>query len=208
MNQAARLRGVLVAGIQTMELETDEYKIECLLQYQKLLEKWSKVFNLSSIGNPIDVLKVHFLDSLSVANSLFGRRIADVGTGAGLPGIPLAIFFNDKYFYLIDSNSKKTRFVQQVIIELKLENVEVIHGRVEDIELNPKVDVILTRAFSSLLYTLEITQHLLSPKGELFAMKGCLPVDELRHFSKEKYSFEALQVPGVTADRYLIRLMP
>lgn len=196
----------LCDGMRAMGLFPDADRVGRLLQFQKLLEKWNKVYNLSAINDPLEVIQLHLLDSLSVVRYLPGARVADVGTGAGLPGIPLAIECCDKFFYLIDCSSKKTRFVRQAVIELNLNNVEVIHGRAEEVKLGEKVDVVVTRAFSSLDDTHEKTKHLLKEEGLILALKGRFPEQELTPLSGKRYAVTALNIPGVNAERHLVSL--
>ena len=118
---------ILEKGIQQLGLRIEKNELVLLLDFIQLIEKWNKTYNLTSVCNKEDMVRLHILDSLAIIPHLHGRRIADIGTGAGLPGIPLAIFLPDKEFTLIDSNSKKTRFVQQAVLELKLKNVKVVH---------------------------------------------------------------------------------
>lgn len=202
------LEQVLLSGMESMGLSTDAKTLGCLLQFHKLLEKWNRTYNLSSIRDPLKMIRLHLLDSLAVAPYLSGLRIADVGTGAGLPGIPLALLDTDKSFFLIDSDSKKTRFIQQAVIELRLENVSIIHGPSETIQLQEKVDVVVTRAFSSLVDIIKKTKHLLSEKGIILALKGRFPVEELSAVADVTYSVIPLSVPGVDAERHLISLKP
>ncbi len=202
------LEQVLIDGLEALELSVDNNTIGKLLQFQKLLGKWNQIYNLSSIRDPLAIVQLHLLDSLAVHQYISGMCVADVGTGAGLPGIPLALMNNEKRFCLIDSDSKKTRFVQQVAIELKLKNVTVVHGRVEDIDLNRKVDTVITRAFSSLSDIQAKTRHLLVNGGLILALKGKSPVQELKQIAVADYTIRALKVPGVNAERHLVTLIP
>lgn len=202
------LKEVLVNGLNSIGLSVDEHRINRLLQFQKLLENWNKTYNLSSIRDPEEMIRFHLLDSLAVARYVPGRRIADVGTGAGMPGIPLALLDDEKWFYLIDSNSKKTRFVQQAVIELKLNNITVIHGRAEEIELQNKVDAVVVRALSSLSDILEKTKHLVIKGGVILALKGRFPYQELQDIREGQYSVVPLDIPSIPAQRHLVLLTP
>jgi 16S rRNA (guanine527-N7)-methyltransferase len=197
----------LVAGLQTLDLFADAAKIERLLAFIALIEKWNKAYNLTAIRNRREMVSLHLLDSLAIAPYLQGARIIDVGTGAGLPGIPLAIYAPEKQFVLLDSNSKKTRFVQQAVVELKLQNVTVCHSRVEDYRPETGFDTILTRAFAALPEIMQVTRHLLAQNGILLAMKGREPDDELVQLDAD-YALFAMQVPGIDAQRCLVRIAP
>ncbi len=196
---------ILQQGIKQLGLSSDENKLMQLLDFIKLIEKWNKTYNLTSIRNKEDMARLHILDSLAIISYLYGNRIADIGTGAGLPGIPLAIFLPDKEFTLVDSNSKKTRFVQQAILELKLKNVKVVHNRVENMSADLLFSSVIMRAFSSIQDIMKLCKHLIVPQGILLAMKGCVPDEELMDIV-ESYSVISLKVPGVERERCLIRI--
>lgn len=198
-------RTILQEGLQTLNIETDESKLESLLAFIQLIEKWNKAYNLTAVRCPEDMARLHILDSLTMLPFIEGHRIADIGTGAGLPGIPLAIFLPDTEFVLVDSNSKKTRFVQQAILELKLKNVTVIHSRVEQMQVDTPFSSVIVRAFSSLQDIVALTQHLIDEHGVILAMKGQKPTEELNEFS-EKHTIISIKVPGVDAERCLIRI--
>lgn len=190
-----------------MGLEVTNDTQGLLIQYVLLLEKWTKAYNLTSIRDPSQMVLRHLLDSLSVVPYLTGQRIIDVGTGAGLPGIPLALIFPDREFVLLDSNNKKTRFVTQVMIELNLENVTVINERVENYRPEVLFDVVISRAFSSIAGMVKATAALCQPDGCLLAMKGKYPADELSDIpSVYEYEVIPLNVPGLDAERHLVIL--
>lgn len=182
------------------------------MSYVHLLDKWNKVYNLTAVRDPHEMVVRHLLDSLSVLPYLQGERVLDVGTGAGLPGIPLAIVCPAREFVLLDSNNKKTRFVQQAISELGLANVIVVQSRVEDFHapLHPTgaFDVVLSRAFASITdMLLSCAQHA-APDGILLAMKGANPVNELIRIS-QGYTVEGihrLQIPGLHEERHVVCL--
>lgn len=196
---------ILQQGIKQLGLSSDENKLMQLLDFIKLIEKWNKTYNLTSVRNKEDMALLHILDSLAIISYLYGNRIADIGTGAGLPGIPLAIFLPDKEFTLVDSNSKKTRFVQQAILELKLKNVKVVHNRVENMSADLLFSSVIMRAFSSIQDIMKLCKHLIVPQGILLAMKGRVPDEELIDIV-EPYSVISLKVPGVERERCLIRI--
>jgi len=173
------LRQRLVAGLQTMELGLSDEVVERLLAYLAMLIKWNRAYNLTAVRDPLEMVTKHLLDSLSVVPHLQGRRIIDVGTGGGLPGIPLAIVFPERDVTLLDSNGKKTRFLLQARAELGLENVTVIHARVEDFQPDRLFDCVITRAFASVADILTGSRHLLADGGLVLAMKGVVPEEEL-----------------------------
>lgn len=203
-------RQLLVSGAQQLGLDLKTHQIDQLLAYLSLFEKWNQAFNLSAIREPAAMVKLHLLDSLSIAPVLVGESFIDVGTGGGLPGIPLAIRFPQKHFTLLDSAGKKTRFLFQVKQELGLDNVSVENRRVEQFTPNPKFDGVISRAFASLPDMVESCAHLLNEGGRFWAMKGQIPVDELREI-EASYILEhchSLQVPGVEAQRCLLVMKP
>ena len=208
MSTVDPLEQILIDGLEALKLSADNKTIDKLLQFQKLLGKWNHVYNLSAIRDPLEMIRLHLLDSLAVHQYLSGTCVADVGTGAGLPGIPLALMNNKKRFFLIDSDSKKTRFVHQVVIELELKNVSIIRGRVENVELEQKMDTVITRAFSSLTDILAKTRHLLGTGGVVLALKGKSPLQELMQTVATDYTVRTLNVPGVNAERHLVTLIP
>ncbi|MBL1262582.1 16S rRNA (guanine(527)-N(7))-methyltransferase RsmG [Candidatus Methylomicrobium oryzae] len=196
-------RRILETGLDTLQISWSEAQIDRLLAFLKLIEKWNKAYNLTAIRNLEDMARLHLLDSLAVLPYIKGKQVIDIGTGAGLPGIPLAIFLPETSFILLDSNAKKTRFVQQAVLELKLGNVEVCHSRAEAFQPEQKFDTVITRAFASLPAILETTEHLLNECGVLLAMKGQNPQDELAAV-KVKSSVVPLATPGVEAERCLV----
>lgn len=199
-------RKILQQGIQTLNIEATDEQVELLLAFIKLMEKWNKAYNLTAVRNREDMARLHILDSLSILPFVEGKQVADIGTGAGLPGIPLAIFLPDVEFTLVDSNSKKTRFVQQAILELKLKNVKVMHSRVEKIEPEASFSMVMMRAFASLPDIMQLTSHLIDEKGVLLAMKGQRPDDEALLAIKQPYEIISVHVPGIEAERCLIKI--
>ncbi|MDB6063529.1 MAG: rRNA methyltransferase [Verrucomicrobiaceae bacterium] len=203
-------REQLQSGIDALQLTLPSSAVEQLLQYLALLQKWNRAYNLTAVRDPAEMIARHFLDSLAIVPFIRGERFADVGTGAGLPGIPLAIAFPDKQFDLIDSNGKKIRFVTQAIAELQLSNVRAIQGRVETLQPQQKYAAVLSRAFASLHDMADGCAHLLDTDGVLLALKGTLPDDELQalpaHYRVD--ACHALNVPGVVGQRHLIEIRP
>ncbi len=197
--------GLLEAGLNELGLSISYEKINALIAFLALIEKWNKAYNLTAIRNKEDMAVLHILDSLTVLPYLSGSRVLDIGTGAGLPGIPLAIYKPEMEFVLLDSNAKKTRFVQQAILELGLKNVHVCHSRVEQYHDTEGFNTIVSRAFSSLQDMVGKTKHLLHENGLLLAMKGQKPVKELEQLSMPG-EIVSLHVPGIDAERCLVRI--
>jgi len=174
--------------------------------YLNLLERWNRAYNLTAIRDRPRMVTHHLLDSISVSAHLRGQRFLDVGTGAGLPGIPLAILNRDKEFVLLDSNGKKTRFLEQVCAHLDLSNVRVIQQRAEQLLDQRGFDMVLSRAFASLTAMLDCTDHLLSPGGQWLAMKGVYPAEELNNLPSGVIlqAVHSVAVPGLDAERHLV----
>jgi 16S rRNA (guanine527-N7)-methyltransferase len=181
---------------------------EQFLQYLNLMRHWNRVYNLTAILDPEEMIMLHIIDSLSISPYLQGTRIIDVGTGAGLPGIPLALLHPDKHFTLLDSNNKKTRFLTQAMIELKLKNVEIVNSRCENFHPEQRFDSILSRAFASVKVMLETTEHLSHDNSQFLAMKGGYPEQELvelpKHFTIS--AVHKLIINGLNAERHLVCL--
>jgi len=198
-------REILVSGTASLNLNVTDEKIDQLLSFIKLIEKWNKAYNLTAIRDREEMARLHILDSLAIVPHIEGKRVIDIGTGAGLPGIPLAICLPEIDFTLLDSNAKKTRFVQQVVLELKLKNVEVLHSRVENYHPEKTYDAVLTRAFAGLSDIVKLTAHLLSKDGVLLAMKGQNLDAELAEIAAKK-SVISVSVPGTDVERCLVRI--
>ena len=200
------LAPILEAGMQQMGVEYSSEQRDMLLTYLQLLMTWNKAYNLTAIRDPGEMIKLHLLDSLAVLPHVAGRRLIDVGTGAGLPGIPLAIMCPERDFTLLDSNGKKTRFLFQARCDLGLSNLKEINSRVENHRPEVPYDAVLSRAFTSVADMVNKCSHLLSPEGLFLAMKGKFPQSELSEVGKG-YKVNAshiLQVPGVDGERHLI----
>lgn len=195
---------ILITGLESLNLAFDEEKIEQLMCFIKLLEKWNKAYNLTSIRNTEDMVSLHLLDSLAILPFIEGKYVIDIGTGAGLPGIPLAIYLPGIDFTLLDSNAKKTRFVQQAILELKLNNVTVCHSRVENYLPETSFDTVITRAFASLSDIVKLSAHLVSQSGVILAMKGQLPDEQ--DINSAKTTLIPINVPGIPAKRCLVKM--
>lgn len=194
----------LFAGIETMGLDLPHSAASQLLDYLALLVKWNAHFNLTAVRDPEQMVTRHLLDSLAVLPYVSGERVADLGTGAGLPGIPLALALPDRHFTLVDSNGKKVRFLRAVVRELGITNVEAVQSRVE--HLDAQFDCITTRAFASIGDMLAWGGHLLAAGGCLLALKGRYPDGELKQISAPFQLAKALplSVPGLHAERHLL----
>jgi len=197
----------LAGGIKTLGLDLSVETQQQLLDYLALLQKWNKVYNLTAIRNVEQMISYHLLDSLAVLPHLWPRNWLDVGCGAGLPGLVLAIACPDWKFTLLDSSSKKTSFVQQAVIELGLKNVHVRCARVEEMQTEEKFDGIISRAFAETADFVKKTQHLLSKSGRWAAMKGA-PEHELQSLPGdiEVERIIPLKVSGLDAARCLVLL--
>ena len=200
----------LAAGIATLDLALPEGAEAKLLAYLALLDKWNRVYNLTAVRDPGRMVSHHLLDSLATVPFFQGESALDVGSGGGLPGIPLAIARPELQVTLIDSIAKKTAFLLQVKAELGLSNLNVVTGRVEDYRPDARFDVITSRAFSDLREFVTLTRHLLKPTGHWLAMKGLYPHEEIAALPPGvKVSADhAVIVPGLEASRHLIVLEP
>ncbi len=190
-----------------MGLDIPDQTQSALLAYIALMQKWNKAYNLTAIRDPDQMVIRHILDSLSILPFIDRFPVLDVGTGAGLPGIPLALCRPDEKFVLLDSNGKKTRFLTQVKIELGIENIEVIHSRVEDYRPGTGFEIITCRAFAALNTILERTQHLLTSTTRIMAMKGKEEIPDLPDGFKQIDSHE-LQVAWLDEERRLLEIKP
>lgn len=201
-------RKLLTSGMDTLKLEYSDDQLDQLLAYLGMLEHWNKAYNLTAVRDPMEMIKLHLLDSLAISSLLYGDRFIDVGTGAGLPGIPLAILNPDKHFTLLDSNGKKTRFLFQVKIELGLANIKEVNERVEKYSPAHKYQAVLSRAFSSLTDMVINCQHLLADNGWFLAMKGRLEQSELSAIPKgyKVVGEYPIEVPEVDGQRHLIKI--
>ncbi|HEY1846882.1 MAG TPA: 16S rRNA (guanine(527)-N(7))-methyltransferase RsmG [Buttiauxella sp.] len=187
-----------------------DHQKQQLVGYVELLHKWNKAYNLTSVRNPEEMLVRHILDSIVVEPHLQGTRFIDVGTGPGLPGIPLAIVRPDAHFTLLDSLGKRVRFLRQVQHELGLENITPVQSRVEAFPAEPPFDGVISRAFASLTDMVSWCHHLPGEKGRFYALKGQRPDDEIAvlpaGFSVEE--IVRLQVPELDGERHLVVIKP
>lgn len=195
-------------GCDELKIVLTDEQPQQLLAYVVLLDKWNKVYNLTSVREPNEMISRHILDSLAILPYLTGKTLLDVGTGAGLPGIPIAIMKPDMAITLLDSNSKKTRFLHQAKAELNLSNVMVVHGRVEQAEL-PKFDTVTARAFATIDDIIDLAGRHCDDAGCLLLMKGIYPEAELKAV-KDGFHLQdvmSLMVPGCDGQRHLVRLI-
>lgn len=210
------LRAQLLRGATEMSVTLNESQIEKLLAYVREFEKWNKAYNLSAVRDIRQMVARHLLDSLSVVPWFNGdkkfsaTRVIDVGTGGGLPGIPLAIMFPEKQFTLLDSNGKKTRFLFHVKTLLGLTNVKVENRRVEEFQPEQKFNAVVSRAFASLQDMTEGCAHLLEEGGIFLAMKGLFPQDELAPIADKIELIESVKllVAETDGERHLLILQP
>lgn len=200
-------QAILHQGIEAAALPISEQIQQRLLDYLALMQKWNKVHNLTAVRDADEMVTLHLLDSLVVLPHIDAKHLLDVGSGAGLPGIPLAICLPDLDVTVIDSNSKKVSFMRQAKAELGITNLEVLDGRVEDIAPARKFEIIISRAFSDLSLFISLTHHLLDSQGKWLAMKGVYPEAELADLIKKTgvtaSKVEVLKVPGLDAQRHL-----
>jgi 16S rRNA (guanine527-N7)-methyltransferase len=207
---AARSQGDLGTrihrGLAALGLSLDSEQENSLLIYITILRKWNQVYNLTAIREPEKMVSAHLLDSLAIVPHVRGRRLLDVGSGAGLPGIPVAIAKPECDMTLLDSNHKKAAFLRQAVAELRLKNVKVVCERVETWRPAEKFDCIMSRALSELVEFVSLTKHLLAPGGAFAAMKGVSPDEEILGLPRDVRVQEVLRlaVPGLAAERHLV----
>lgn len=197
--------GVLAAGLNLSDAVQQK-----LLDYLALIQKWNKVHNLTAVRDPDEMVTLHLLDSLAVLPFIQAKTLLDVGSGAGLPGIPLAICLPELKVTVIDSSQKKASFMRQAKAELGIDNLEVLCGRVEEVRRDEKFDVVISRAFSDLCLFVNLTKHLCKAAGTWLAMKGVFPEAELKELAEKldltPSKTEVLRVPGLDAQRHLVFL--
>jgi len=198
------LRQRLCAGLRALGIALGDAAIAQLVDYVDLLERWNSAYNLTAVRDPAEMVTRHLLDSLAILPHVGDGTLADLGSGAGLPGIPLAIVQPAREILLVDSNGKKARFLREAVRRLALKNARVAESRVENVE--GTFDVITARAFASLREMLGWGGHLLARGGTWLALKGRFPQDELSGIPPEFKVADviALRVPGLDADRHLV----
>lgn len=204
LNQALQQNNMTITSSQKTQL----------LQFLKLIQDWNKVYNLTAITQPKEMVYLHIIDSLMIQPFLKGENMLDVGSGAGLPGIPLAIINPQQKWTLLDKNGKKTRFLTAVIAECGLTNVTIVKSRCEHFQTSSCFDTILSRAFGTLALFVDVTKHLVchesSPqrRGQFLAMKGQIPHDEIKDLPAgcNILGIHELKMHGITLERHLIRI--
>ncbi len=206
MGNTVASRARLASGAAELGVELDEAAQQVLMSYLALLKRWNKVYNLTAIKGDDNMLIRHLLDSLSVVSALQGGSIIDIGSGAGLPGVPVAIARPDMHVTLLDSNAKRCRFLRQVQAQLKLTNLSIVQKRVEEYQSVEKFDNLLSRAFSSLQVFISSSAHLLAEGGQFIAMKGAWPGDETVQLENAYRINEVVKinVPGLPEQRHLV----
>ena len=200
------LGGELERGITALALDADTIPTRRLLDYLELLAHWNRAYNLTAVRDPSSMVAYHLLDSLSLLPYLKGRRCLDIGTGAGLPGLVLALACPDQHWMLLDSNNKKTRFLEHVKMQLGLDNVEVVHDRIDAYVPAVLFDIVTARALSSLDQLCRWARSLLVPGGRLLAMKAKPEADEFSTIADRgcRYERHELTVPGIDGQRLLV----
>jgi 16S rRNA (guanine527-N7)-methyltransferase len=205
------LAGELRAGSEELGISLQQSQYDQLLEYLQLLGKWNQVYNLTAITEPRKMLTHHLLDSLSLMPSLLNaNKVLDVGSGAGLPGIPLAIAMPGTIWVMLDSNARKTRFIRQAIAHCGLRNAQVVQSRVQDYHAPDSLDFIISRAFAPLAEFCDSVSHLLTPETRLLTMKTGLKQQEAKQLDPDKYKLEeeTLTVPGIGETRSLVTITP
>ena len=195
-------------GLEQMNINLSNQIKESLIDYLILLDKWNKIYNLTGVKEIEKMVSVHLLDSLSAMPYIFGDMILDVGTGAGLPGIPLALCYPDKSFYLLDSNKKKTRFLNQVKIELQINNLYIESSRLENYQQNQCFHTIISRAFGSVKTIEPCVKYLCQNCGNIVMMKGSyekLSKEEIPS-SLMQYNIEKISIPGIFEEKHIVIL--
>ena len=202
------LRERLDAGLAALGVAAGQAQRDALIAYLALLARWNQAFNLTAVRDPMEMVGRHLLDSLTLCPYLFGDSVLDLGTGAGLPGIPLALLHPQRRFWLLDGNGKKTRFVRQAVMELGLTNCEVVQGRMESYRPGRKFATIVARAVASLTELQALGEPLLDHPGCLLLMKGREPEAELNDLSPTAADLRIhrLVVPFVVGERHLIEV--
>ncbi len=206
-SKVAESAELLRAGARVLGIDLAEGDLEQLFLLLDLLDRWNRTYNLTGIKDRAEQIARHILDSFSIQPYVYGRRVLDVGTGAGFPGLPLALINREREFVLLDANAKKIRFVQHAIMRLELANVQARHDRVEDYASDEHFDTIMTRAFSSLGQIVEHCGHLLAPGGRILAMKGAIGQAEAAGLGDNwRMDVHTLLVPGIGSPRSVVEI--
>jgi 16S rRNA (guanine527-N7)-methyltransferase len=205
----AFLKDYLEKSLKNCDLVVTEFQQHKLIQFVQLMHKWNKTYNLTSVRDPQQMVIKHIVDSIVVAPFLDKTHYIDVGTGPGLPGIPLAIMCPDKQFILLDSLGKRIRFIKQVAYELKIDNIQPVQSRVEDFIPDVEIDGVLSRAFASIKDMLHWCQHLVDSQGVFLALKGQFPTDEINvlplGFTLQE--IVKINVPGLEGERHIVKII-
>ena len=204
----SNLENDVADGLASFGIQATGNQIVQTGKYLSVLIKWNKSFNLVSTQDVSEILRKHFLDSLSINSYLSGSHIIDVGSGAGFPGIPLAIFNPDKRFTLIDSNGKKTRFLFQVKMTSDLSLVEIKNCRIEHYQTERQIDMVVSRAVSNLADLAVKLRHLVTKESRILIMKGIVPKNEIRSLPNdfEVVNIKKLELEGINLERHLIEI--
>lgn len=195
---------LLASGIAEMGLTISAPTQEKLLAYLSLLQKWNKVYNLTAVRDPLEMVTLHLLDSLSVLPQINSKNLLDVGSGGGLPGIVLAICKPELQVTTIDTVQKKVIFMRQVKGELGLDNLTPVHARVENFQPIEPFEMVISRAFSEIALFIELTKHLIAKNGQWLAMKGFMPTAELASLAMQPAKIIPLKVATLDAERHLL----
>lgn len=206
MSKKQVLQSRLADGAAEMGIRIDEKQLQGLLSYLALLRRWNRVYNLTAVKSDTGILTRHLLDSLSVVPYLQGKKVVDIGSGAGLPGVPVALACPEKQITLLDSNAKRCRFLRQVQAELNMQNVTVVQQRAEEYRPAEKFDNLVSRAFSNLQDFITCSKHLLAEGGQVLAMKGVWSGEEAAELPTGFIikNVVKLTVPGLPEQRHLV----
>ena len=200
------MNSLIVEGLNELGYENDVLLIKKLEIYLATLKKWNKVYNLTAINEDSEIITKHFFDSLSVNGFIQNsQRILDVGTGAGFPGLILALFNPDKSFVLVDGVSKKISFLQEMIGKLNLKNVMAVHIKVEEYKVTEQFDIIISRAFAEIKKMIKLTKHLIKVNGKFIAMKGPDVMNELDDLNLPFVNYDVM-VPFLQGTRKIIEI--
>lgn len=204
-----KVEELLRRGLPELGIPADDQLVTAFAGFLQLLAQWNENINLTGIREPAAMVPLHILDSLTARPFLKGERIVDVGCGAGLPGIPLALTEPARHFTLVDSTLKKIRFVRQAIVDLELANAEALHARIEDHSPVLLYDTVICRALASLPDFVRQAERIVAPGGQLLAMKGKVPVDEIKALPAgwRAVAVTPVRIPGVDAERHIIQVI-
>lgn len=204
-DQHENLALILQSGLRAIDLKLEQTTQEKIIQYILLLHKWNQIHNLTAVRDPKLILIRHIFDSLATTPFIIGPNILDFGTGAGLPGIPLALALPKYDFVLLDSSSKKTTFLNHVILSLNIKNVTVVTKRIQDFNFAPGFATIITRATTTLDSIVSNVKHLCTAKSQILVMKGKYPAKELEKIT-QPIEAHPLRVPYLDEERHLIKI--